>query len=348
MTSHISQSVFIEPPSAHYLGDQFFNLDNLALNRDGGLQPFARLREEMQARGIAVRTADALRRGESVSTLNHYWSFGMLNEYSSLLVREDVRLRGFFLLEPPLTAPHLYKALPELTRHFERVYVHNTQGDGYSLRGVDRSKLAKVYFPQPFDRELEPYWDREQRANKLVVIAGHHHAKFRRPELYSERIKAVASLVDDDAIDLFGRGWDQWWTKESLWWPYWRNYRALMRAYRGSCVSKHEVLSRYRFSLCYENMPMTGYLTEKLFDCLYAGTVPVYLGAPDIASLVPPEAYVDMRQFPDTKTMFAAIKNMPSATWRHMREAGREFLRGAGKSLYCDAVLNACFVEVSV
>lgn len=40
---------------------------------------------------------------------------------------------------------------------------------------------------------------------------------------------------------------------------------------------------------------MTGYMTKKLFDCLYVGTIPLHLGAPDISSLIPPEAYIDCR-----------------------------------------------------
>jgi hypothetical protein len=101
-----------------------------------------------------------------------------------------------------------------------------------------------------------------------------------------------------------------------------------------------EVLSKYRFSLCFENMPMTGYVTEKLFDCFYAGTVPIYWGAPDINELVPSEAYIDMRKFRSFEDMFDQVQKLSDKDWINMREAARDFLRGRGTTQYRDSLLN--------
>ena len=48
-----------------------------------------------------------------------------------------------------------------------------------------------------------------------------------------------------------------------------------------------ELLSRYKFVLTIENAACDDYVTEKLWDALAAGAVPVYAGAPNIWSLVP-------------------------------------------------------------
>ena len=57
------------------------------------------------------------------------------------------------------------------------------------------------------------------------------------------------------------------------------------------------VLAGHDFALCFENMILPGWITEKLFDCFYAGTVPIYWDATDIERWVPRECFVDMRQF---------------------------------------------------
>jgi hypothetical protein len=339
-TPVLREAVFIDPSTDHFLLDKLFDTTDGYLTRDGTLMPFARMREELAVQGIPVHTADYLRSGEVVAQVNHYWSLGILNGYHSLLNRDDVRLRGFILFEPPLVAPHMYRALGEITKHFEAAYVHNTTGDGYSLHNVAISKLRKLYWPQPYDTEAGQYWWREERQNKLVVIAGNHNPWFRSPELYSRRIEAIADLADRNAIDLFGRGWDQWWSRSSAWLPYWRHRKALMKVYQGACESKLETLSRYRFCLCLENMPMAGYLTEKIFDCLYAGTVPIYLGAPNIADLIPPRAYVDLRQYKDINAMFDDIAGMSSLEWQKMRDVGKEFLRTTGKRQYYNFTSN--------
>lgn len=45
---------------------------------------------------------------------------------------------------------------------------------------------------------------------------------------------------------------------------------------------KEEGLSDYMFSVAIENAYYSGYFTEKILDCFATGTIPVYLGDPDI------------------------------------------------------------------
>ena len=46
--------------------------------------------------------------------------------------------------------------------------------------------------------------------------------------------------------------------------------------------NKEQGLEEYMFSICIENGVYKTYYTEKILDCFACGTVPVYLGAPDI------------------------------------------------------------------
>lgn len=61
--------------------------------------------------------------------------------------------------------------------------------------------------------------------------------------------------------------------------------------------AKLEVLRQYHFCLAIENSLEARLVTEKWYDCLVAGCVPVYLGAPDIDEFVPGEdCFIDLRQ----------------------------------------------------
>ena len=328
------KTIYIEPSSWHFFEDRLFDNNNKFLNRDGTLLPFVRLREHFHSKGIAIHTADFLRKGLHLSDINEYWSLGILNQYDQFLNRSDVCLKGFILLEPPLVAPKMYSELPRISHVFEKVFVHNTVGSGYSLKGVNQGVLHSYYWPQPYESEIEPYWSNRERYNKLAVIAGHHHSKWRKPEYYSKRIEAVVELSKYHAIDLFGRGWDKPFSKNSLWMPYLRNYLTIKNAYKGPCNSKLELLSKYRFSLCYENMPMQGYITEKIFDCFYAGAIPVYLGAPNINQFIPTEAYIDVADYKSLTDLYRDIASWPIARSEVMREAGKEFLRNKGADYF--------------
>jgi alpha(1,3/1,4) fucosyltransferase len=43
--------------------------------------------------------------------------------------------------------------------------------------------------------------------------------------------------------------------------------------------NKREFLQSYRFNLCPENSNYKGYVTEKIFDAIYAGCIPIYWGS---------------------------------------------------------------------
>jgi hypothetical protein len=334
------QAIFIDPPYVDYYGDKLFDISDTRLNRDDSLLSFHHLRSKLATRGISVRTADFLLRGEDLAEINEYYSLGLLDNYQTLKSRHDVRLRGFIVFEPPVAAPKLYRTLPMLTTAFEKVFVHNVNGDGYSMRGVEQAKLRKLYWPQPRDEVIPRLWENRDRLQRVVAISGNHIPRSFKGELYSKRIEAMAALARLGVMDLYGRGWNQWWSHRSMWPPYWLNYRTLISIYRGPCASKYEVLSRYEFSLCLENMAMKGYLTEKLFDCLYAGTIPLYLGAKDIADSVPGDAFVDCRQFVSWEELWRYAEALPPSRRQSMREAGRAFICSSEGLKYFNSLIE--------
>jgi len=333
--------IYIDPSYSAYYQDRLFDPSDKVLNRDGTLLPFVRLKASLESQGRAeVHTADYLLNAQVDSEIKEYWSLGLLDNYPKLLGRMDVRLKGFLIMEPPVVAPRLYKALPELTKHFDHVYVHNTVGDGYSLKNVDQSRLKKFHWPQPNADVIEPYWSNEDRQNRIVVINGNHLPRSFRAQLYGKRIKVMAELAKSDKVDLYGRGWNQWWSHRSMWPPYWRHYRTLMSIYKGTCESKYEVLSRYNFSLCFENMSMDGYVTEKIFDCLYAGTIPIYMGAKDIENYLPQRTYIDFLKFCTVKALEEFLAGLSIGEITDMRQAGKEFMKTENYKNYYKSLLN--------
>ena len=87
----------------------------------------------------------------------------------------------------------------------------------------------------------------------------------------SGRAHYVAELMDHLAVDSYG--------------PSLRN-RPLPVEDRGR-ETKLTVIARYRFTLAFENSISPDYVTEKFFDPLLAGSVPVYLGAPNVEQYAP-------------------------------------------------------------
>lgn len=339
MTNTQTKRIFVDPSSKAYYEDRLFDDANPVLNRDDTLAPFIRLREALEQKGTGLHTADRLPQSVNLDQASDYYSMGVLENYGRLRSFVDVKLRAFLIFEPPVVDPRLYRALPELTAAFERVYLHNTEGDGYSLSGVDQSKLRKLYWPQPHKDVLTEFWNREDRMNRFVMINGNHKPTSYNGELYSKRIEALAAFAKFGTIDLFGRGWERWWSRSSMWMPYWRHRGTLMSIYKGACKSKFEVMSQYSFALCLENMEMKGYVTEKIFDCLYAGTIPLYIGAKDIADLIPENVYIDCRKYSSWDEVHDKVMGMSELEIRDMRVAGRAFIQSEHGMKYYNSLL---------
>ena len=119
-------------------------------------------------------------------------------------------------------------------------------------------------------------------------------------------------------IDLYGRNWDRMPMRvgkvrtpavlRRIWGRAWQVgqrlrpdplYAAAASATKGAALSKSATIAQYRFALCFENSILNGWMTEKLFDCFFSGTIPVYWGAPDVLASVPGDCFIDMRQFKD-------------------------------------------------
>jgi hypothetical protein len=79
----------------------------------------------------------------------------------------------------------------------------------------------------------------------------------------------------------------------------------------GGRAAKHRLLAAYRFTLAFENSIAEDYVTEKFFDPLMTGSVPVYLGAPNVADLAPGErCYVDVRDFTGPRDLARRLRSL--------------------------------------
>jgi Glycosyltransferase family 10 (fucosyltransferase) C-term len=68
--------------------------------------------------------------------------------------------------------------------------------------------------------------------------------------------------------------------------------------------AKRCALSRYRFTLAFENAIDRDYVTEKFFDPLCVGSVPVYLGAPNIEEFAPGDhCFIDAASYDSPRAL---------------------------------------------
>jgi hypothetical protein len=234
-----------------------------------------------------------------------------------------------FLMENPANRPDNY---------WKSNYKPFTKVFTYIPTLVDNTKTFRFHLPNRIPTPFQI--NRAERVKFCTTIASQKYMAHPQ-EIYSERVNAIRwfERQHPSEFDLYGTGWNRFFFKGRI-------SRANMflskfyagplkswqtntfPSYRGAVKSKNAILQKYRFSICYENATFPGYVTEKIFDSLFAGCVPVYLGAPDIASEVPANTFIDKRQFKSYDELYKFLKRMSESEYEGYLQAIESFVNG--------------------
>lgn len=277
---------------------------------DDLLLPFVRLREEASKRGIeCVANPDAA--ADAIVFID--WPRPDGNDFVKVAPKAKTYLITF---ENPLIWP----ANGQNWHLMERVFTWDTRA--VALRP---DLCVKISYPQEFPPELPEAGGRKL----LAMIAANKAGVALLGSIYYERNAAVAwfEQMARASLDVYGPGWEHSVLSHGVF----------------PAGSKRQALSKYRFALCYENACFDGYITEKIFDCFSAGTIPIYLGAPNVSDHIPPECYIDARNFftragvIDYSKLLWHLERMAPTVYERRLAAIRSFVRSpAAEAFSCD------------
>lgn len=144
---------------------------------------------------------------------------------------------------------------------------------------------------------------------------------FRFEDLYEKRIKAILHFSNVKGFALFGTLWNE---ENGLNRKY---FEAVKKLDPVKIDDKHATLAKYKFNLCFENCVFPGYVTEKIFDCLLAGTIPVYFGAPDVEKYLPNGCFLNYQDYNSFSTLQKALEGMTAEKANSYLESGKQFLQ---------------------
>lgn len=86
-----------------------------------------------------------------------------------------------------------------------------------------------------------------------------------------------------------------------------------------SCYHSPELLNliqEYKFVLCIENSYSDGYITEKIFNCLYAQTIPLYMGSTKILNYIHQDRIIHLLDKP--QNVFAKIMSINDESYNRI------------------------------
>ena len=303
--------------ATQYLQDSFF---------EGPLGEFQKV---LAKHGIDLHTYDMapLKEADRVISFCHYDAFSTLCNDAGVPKEKRVLIAH----EPRVVMPAMY------TKKIQDTYAHVFT---FEDKFVDGEKFFKFRYPQGqnYKSPLRPF-----RMRKFITLINANKYSYIEKELYSKRREAIRYFErHEPGFDLYGYGWDGKGglissgqavaaIRENRLASYLKNLWDTRRPYisnRGSVSNKYDVLEQYAFALCFENeLDTTGYITEKIFDCYFRGTAPIYLGPDNYKEELPEGSYIDMRQFSSFAALHEFLKGVTDAEWTAMVKKGQHYIQ---------------------
>ncbi len=276
------------------------------------------LREAFLSKNIELNTPDL--------NFQRNVTFDLVIEGQSYEATE--KLRYLIALENPFH--NKFNADIAYISQFTKVFTWNSDFDtvGNVIRVYSPHQIAKRFFPSFEERDIF-----------CSVINANKAFRDRVPsDLYPERT-AVIRWYEENAPELFvlyGRGWNRPPPAYDLKGKLWRSIPSLryklfghryFPSYRGEIIDKGQVLSRSKFSYCYENnYGIHNYITEKIIDSFVYGCVPIYWGADNVLELIPKNCFIDRRNFKNTKDVHQFLLGITPAEFANYQTNIAAFL----------------------
>lgn len=320
---HALHIIYVIPPRG-YGKERLFDLTNKRLNRDDSQLVFVKLKDELLLRGYVVSTRKKYAKKADIVVC-----FNLPDPCSSQwnevqqLSKQRKRMIAF-IFEPVVAQPWIYDK--KMHALFDRIY---TLEDDL----VDNKKYFKFFYPQPsllISEDILPF----SQKKLLTLIAKNKQARLNNvsgtKELYSERCRALDFFNQfPQDFSFYGGGWSS------------EKYRT----YGGGIDQKVEILKKFKFCLCYENSSVNGYITEKIFDCMIAGCVPIYWGAPNISRYIPSDCYIQREKFRSNQQLYDFITHMSEHEYHRYRQAITNFMRSDQSVYFSIESFVALFIQ---
>lgn len=269
--------------------------------------PVCYLAKKLEEKGIKIITPDVYLKMENkpraflISHLNTIYS-------KELLKNKNITPLILLCQESPFIATKFYLSLPFFSRHFKYSIVFS----GMQKLLSRKTNYLKMFFPQPYnEHDFSPLLFGDKKL--LTMISGAKSIGswkknlilkliywLKVKEIYSERLKAIEYFSAKESFDFYGRGWGKISFNS-------KKEKSIKNSYKGEIDDKQIILQKYKFAFCFENSIFPGYVTEKIFDAMFAGSVPIYLGAPDIKKYIPSSCFIDLRDFKNYDDLYNYI-----------------------------------------
>ena len=205
----------------------------------------------------------------------------------------------------------LWTTEPRFSKHFNPQISYPFLGE-FHIMNVYTGIFDDNYFYVPrHPIELDSYKFSDFKSKKIVSLmtcqTGQKWKLFYKGvdlDLCNLRTKIALRGYQRGILDIYGRGWPD-------------KIKVAQSRGQGWRDKKIKILQDYHFNLCFENTNWPHYCTEKIWDSIQGGCLPIYYGKDNrIYDNFPRNSFIDYCDFNDADLLFDYIQNMQPDEFR--------------------------------
>ncbi|EMR74120.1 Glycosyltransferase family 10 (fucosyltransferase) [Thermoplasmatales archaeon SCGC AB-539-N05] len=208
---------------------------------------------------------------------------------------------------------------------------------------LDGIEQTHYIIPQAAFQHADKYFDKDKTEFLCMVLKNKRftvtlnslvpgNRKYTKRSNMQLRIKAdneFSSLLGPEKYHSYGRGWNR-------------------KCFKGSLPDKkalYETISKYKFNFCPENSRFNGYITEKPVQAMCLGSIPVYVGPPDVDKYLPTGTYIDYRKF-TAPELVDYLKNMDEREYNNYRKRIKKFITSKKADVFSSVTFAHKIVDI--
>ena len=146
------------------------------------------------------------------------------------------------------------------------------------------------------DNQVKVMEDKSKK--NIVVLSTYYKKEYYKNNKYTllpKRYELIEYGYKNGLLDVHGKDWNNHEYVRSI---------GNTRNVGDRRESKEEILQEYKFNICLENVEYPYYVTEKIWEPIKYGCLPIYYGNSTIYEIFEKKSFVDYHDFKDSKELY--------------------------------------------
>jgi len=180
------------------------------------------------------------------------------------------------------------KTISIMNCYTENVYMHN---------------YRYFYFKTPLSLLLKTDDTSKVKVNICVLSTYYNESYYEKnpKSILEVRYNLIMCGYSRGILDIYGQGWEKCPNVKTC---------GNSRKDKDKRQSKAEILSNYNFNLCLENAKAPYYITEKIWESIKYGCLPIYASSSTIYETFPKNSFIDYDDYNDVNKLYDVLENM--------------------------------------